>query len=258
MTFRPFRLPLALAPLVIAVGIAAACGPYGRPGTQPPAPSSSQSVIPAPGPQPAQSPCITPTQPPAEPGMRSDTPPPPPPVQTPLPTLPQPQPYSSQMSPAPLSTASGWTLSIVEGKLHLQTADGSRSTCEKLTILISGVHPIMVAVCENQIRLTSGKEEGRSSDFLRATARKVSRSGPDGATVILEGNAWLVYVRKGKRIDVSTDLVSVNLATGQVISEMDAPKPAPVIQPCFVTGSVPPACPPTPSICTPSAPVPAN
>jgi hypothetical protein len=258
MTFRPFRLPLALAPLVVAVGIAAACVPYGKPGTKPTAPSSSQSGISVPSPQPTQSPYIAPTQPPVEPGMRPDTPAPPPPVQTPLPALPQPQPYSSQTSPAPLSSVPVWALSIVDGKLHLQTAEGTRSTCEKLTILISGVDPTAVAVCESLIRLTSGKQEGRSSDFLQATAQKVSRTGPDGATVVLEGNARLVYVRKGKRIDVSTDLVSVNLATGQVISEMDVPKMVTPVQPCCGTGSVPLACPPALSISTPPAPVHAN
>ena len=42
---------------------------------------------------------------------------------------------------------------------------------------------------------------------------------------VQEGNAKLVYSRKGKKIDVATDLLQVNLSTGQVISELNASKP---------------------------------
>src|SRR5215470_10681322 len=57
---------------------------------------------------------------------------------------------------------------MVEGRLHLQTADGSRSTCEKMTILVKGIDPITVAASDTLIRLTSGKEEtGRPTSSRR-------------------------------------------------------------------------------------------
>jgi hypothetical protein len=218
---------LLLAALLLSVGVAAACGPY-QPSNSPAAPQATQS------------PWGTPAQPP-------------PPCQStsPLPPLPQnatsigyPS-CSAQSVLSPASTGPGWVLSVTDGKLHLQTAEGTCSTCEKLTMLVTGIAPITVAVSDKLIRLGSGKEEGRSSDFLQASAQKVSRTGPNGATLVLEGNARLLYVRNGRRIDVSTELLSVNLSSGQVISEMNPAKPARPTQPNCCKGSAPLPCTPT-------------
>src|SRR5207247_3764802 len=86
-----------------------------------------------------------------------------------------------------------------------------------------GVDPAEVSVAGKLIRIASGKDVKEGS-FLQASAEKVTRTATDGAQLVLEGNAKLLYVRKSKKIEVSTDLLSVNLSTGQVLSEMDAPK----------------------------------
>jgi hypothetical protein len=143
-----------------------------------------------------------------------------------------------------------WVLSVADGKLHLETAEGTHSTCEKLTILVNGVEPVAVTVSDNLIRLSAGSEACKSSCHLQATARKVSRTGPNGATLVLEGDATLSYSQNGKKIAVSTDLLSVNMVSGQVISEMQV-KPVTPVTPCYGTSSVPAKCPPA---CTPAAP----
>jgi hypothetical protein len=102
-------------------------------------------------------------------------------------------------------------------------------------------------VAEKLIKITSGKDV-KDGDLLQATAQKVTRSGPEGATLVLEGNAKLVYSRQGKKIDVSTDLLSVSLLTGQVISELNAPKAVTPIPPPGCTTSAP-----LPSVTAPPA-----
>jgi len=145
--------------------------------------------------------------------------------------------YVMRCVSAPASTA-GTTLTAAGGKLHLQGSDGARMTCEKFTILVNGADPVDVAIDGKEVRLTSGKD-GKEGDVFQATARSVTRTGPEGATLILKGGAKLVYVRKGKKIDVSTEMVSVNLWTGQVISEMDAPERAQPAPPAIIPGAPP-------------------
>ena len=65
--------------------------------------------------------------------------------------------------------------------------------------------------------------------ILHASAQTVKRIGDEGATLVLEGDAKLVYVRGGKKIEVSTDLLSVNLLTGQVISELELKPVTPIL-----------------------------
>jgi hypothetical protein len=45
-----------------------------------------------------------------------------------------------------------------------------------------------------------------------------------------------VYARKGKKIDVSTERISVNLVTGQLVIDTE-PTPQVLVQPCCTTGS---------------------
>lgn len=162
---------------------------------------------------------------------------PPAPAQPQVYYVPQPAPLAA---PYVTPGASTWTLSVAGGKLHVLTNDGMRATCEQLTLLVSGVEPALATVAEIQIRIALGKD-CKDADCLQATADRVTRSGADGALLTLEGNAKLLFVRKGKKVDVSADRVSVNLATGQVVSDL-APQPVPTVQPC--SG---PACPSTPA-----------
>ena len=226
------RKLLLVVPVFIAVGIAAARGPYVEPDTRPPSPSGSSTSS-----QPAQSPPSA--------SERSTPPqtnsPLPPPTQCPMPT-PPPAPPPMQPGISAAFSVPDWKLSIMEGKLHLQTVDGARSTCETMTILVNGSEPIKVAISDNVIRLTSGTDAPGCLVFLQASAQKVTRIGPDGATLILQGTAKLVYVRRGKKIDVSSDQISVNLTTGQLVIETEPPRPVPQpsVQPCCTTGSVQP------------------
>jgi len=131
----------------------------------------------------------------------------------------------------PAAGVPGTSLSVLDGKILVQTADGSLMVCEKFTILVGGAEPAEVAVNEKLVTITSGKKTcpgmccmqsaGSSTDCLQASAQKVRRIGAEGATLVLEGNAKLLYVRQGKKIDVATDLLQVNLSTGQVISELE-------------------------------------
>lgn len=120
----------------------------------------------------------------------------------------------------------------------MQTGDGARMNCEKLTILVGGADPAEVSIASTQIKISSGKD-AKESSFLQATAQKLTRTGTDGAQLILEGDVKLLYVRKGKKIEVSADQVSLNLLTGQVLSEMDAPKPT--APPVLPSAPLPPA-----------------
>src|SRR5207248_10167857 len=86
---------------------------------------------------------------------------------------------------------------------------------------------LAVTVVEGAVQVNTGKEV-KDGSFVQASAKKVSRMGPDGAALVLEGDAKLVYSRKGKKIDVATDLLQVNLSTGQVISELDMRPPVPL------------------------------
>jgi hypothetical protein len=165
----------------------------------------------------------------------------------------QPQPYAS---PQPLAyyvaspVASDWHLSVAGAKLQLDAADGMRSTCEGLTILVPGAPPAAVAVSGREIRVTSGAE---GADHLTATALRVTRGGPAGALVTLEGSAHLVCVRQGKRAEITAERIAVNLATGQIQSEMG---PAAVPQPPAPSPAPPPVVPAStcPAPATPAIP----
>jgi hypothetical protein len=198
---------------VFSVGIAAACGPYGSP------------ICPAGTPSLIQSPGVYYY----EPGTNAQG-------QTY---------YTPRYAPAQVP---GTSLSIVNGKLHLLGMDGSKMTCEKFTILVSGVEPAEVSIADKQIKITSGKDV-KDGDSLQATAQKVTRVGAEGATLLLEGGAKLVYVRKGKKLEAAAEGISLNLATGQVVSEMGA---MPAAQDC-VRPPVPTAPLPLPG--TPAPPV---
>jgi len=206
MTFPSLRKLLLVVPVFIGVGIAVACGPT---------PTTS---------------CL-----PAQNGVY---------YYEPI-TNAQGQTYYAPRF-APTATppgAPGTNLSIVDGKLHLLGMDGSKMTCEKFTILVNGVAPAEVTVNDKLIKITSGSDI-KDGTFLQATALRASRSGPDGAVVTLQGDAKLVYVRKGKKLEASAEAISVNLATGQIVSEMGV---MPAGEDCGPRPSTPPSTAP----CTP-------
>jgi hypothetical protein len=225
MTFPSLRKLLYVAPLFIAVGVAAACGPYAPPAQPLSLVSYADSgTICVQAPAPSQT------------GYYYE------PV-----TNPQGQTYyvPRAIPTSPPPGFSGTSLSVRDGKLQVQTADGARMSCEKLTILVNGVDPAEVSVADKLIKITSGKDVKEGS-FLQASAQKVTRTSTDGAQLILEGDAKLLYVRKGKKVEVSTEVLSVNLLTGQVISELDAPRPATPVPPTTTDGpAAPPPPPPT-------------
>jgi hypothetical protein len=142
-----------------------------------------------------------------------------------------------------------WNLSVADGKLQMQTPDGGRSLCERLTIVVTGVDLVEATITGQRIQLSSGKD-APGGTFLQASADRVTRTGQEGSIVGLEGNAKMVYARGGKKADISADRVSVNLMTGQIVIDMDAP-PQPVlpgqrmVQPCAGT------CPATPPVMPP-------
>ena len=227
MAFRS-RALLAVVPLLLA-GFAVACGPYQLP-DGPPAASNPQPKRP---PQPPSVPttsqnCLPP----------QNSPPLPPPVQCPAPS-PHVQTYQAP-------DARPWSLTVADGKLHLQ-AHGARSACQKMTILVDGAEPVSVSVKGEAIRLSAGNEACKSTCFLEASARKVSRTDANGATLVLEGDAKLTYARGGNKVDVTTDLLSVDVSSGQVICELNAPQPTVPVTPCCAeTG--PRTGPPAPSV----------
>jgi hypothetical protein len=214
MTFQSFRSVLAVAWLLAAVGLGEACTPPPPQATwvQPP----SGYPTPAPIPTPVQSPYS----------------------------------YVAQATP-PLPANASWFLSVVNGKLQLQTADGSRSMCERLTIMVSGVDPVEVTVVGKQIQIAAGKD-CKGGTLLQGTAERLTRTGVEGALLTLEGSAKLVYVRNGHKAEISADRISVHLAAGQIVTDMDVPKPVtPVLPPGTgypVTPAYSPSLPPAPSL----------
>src|SRR4051794_19095820 len=113
MTVPSLRKLLFVAPLFAAVGIAAACGPSGRPGP-PPAPGISM---------PSQSSNCSPFP------------------QTTVPAMPPRGTCETPPLPSPLCSVPGTSLFVFDGKLQVQTADGARMACDKLTILVGGAEP---------------------------------------------------------------------------------------------------------------------
>lgn len=195
MTFRCFLLS---ASLFLAASWARPCG------TPPPA----QTGISLPCSQPTQPvQAASPWQTVSCPTTSAAMPTPPPPPQAP---------YQSTGNAT-------WTLTPAGEKLLVETNEGMKAQCELLTILVSGVEPAEAAVMGKQISITGGKDEARDY-LLRGTGDRLTRSGVDGALLTLDGHAKLLYVRQGKRAEVSADHISVNLASGQVVSEMGWPQ----------------------------------
>ncbi len=214
MTFRTICTVLAVTSLVVA--IATACGP--APGWCPP-PGTGYPVpagisLPAPM-QASQMSCTIPATP-------------------------------------PLPPCAGWMLSAQGEKLQVQTNDGMLATCERLTIPVGGAEAVEVRVSARQVQVSCGKA-GEGKDCLQGSATRVTRCGPDGAVLALEGNAKLCCVRKGKRAEVSAERIVIHLGTGHIESEMDwqQPPPPPVMPVTPPVSPVVPCSPLGPTTATP-------
>lgn len=140
-----------------------------------------------------------------------------------------------------------WTLTAADAKIHVQTSEGMRSTCEKLSFLINGSDSVNVSLAGKQVRITSGKDV-KNADTLDGTADRVVRSTTDGGFLTLEGNAKFFCSRHGKKMEATADRISINLTTGQIVSEMGPQLPVPQLQPVYT-----PECPVLP----PTFPAPA-
>jgi hypothetical protein len=162
---------------------------------------------------------------------------PPPTTWTAQPQIQQAYCYVPQPVPAPSWPL--WILSADGNKVRIQTADGAQATCEGLTIAVGGSEAVKVTVSDKRINVESGIEPqiGNTHDSLRASADRVTRAGPDGMTLTLEGNARLMLVRKGKKADLVAERIAVNLVTWHVESDLTGSvPPSPLIgPPCSVT-----------------------
>lgn len=192
--------------------------------------------------------------------------------------LPCPTPAPAYYVPAPPPVAPSqacypyagntWTLTAADAKIHVQTSEGMRSTCEKLSFLINGSDSVNVSLAGKQVRITSGKDV-KNADTLDGTADRVVRSTTDGGFLTLEGNAKFFCSRHGKKMEATADRISINLTTGQIVSEMGPQLPVPQVQPvytpdCPIPPTVPapasatgvvPSTTPAPSAPSPSAPM---
>jgi hypothetical protein len=189
--FGTFALVLAAASLAAAQ-------------QQPPSPPAA-----APAPQAALSPYTAPQVPPS--AYHAPQPPP-----TTYLSLWQAYPYYGVPQPT-------WALSVSGGKLLIESADGSKAVCEALTIPVEGAAAVELTVEGKHIHVRSvtgecGKccPEQSPKDSLAGSALRVSRNGPRGCVLTLEGEATLSLVRKGKKAELTAERISVDLVTDRV------------------------------------------
>src|SRR5262245_9975720 len=123
-------------------------------------------------------------------------------------------------------------MSVSSGKLQIESGDGAKATCESLTIPVEGSAAVELSVKGKHIHVCAGASEcgtGRCSprsvpqDSLVGKALQVSRSGPQGCVLNLEGEVTLSLVRKGKKADLTAERISVNLLTGLLEAQVGHP-----------------------------------
>src|SRR5437763_15785486 len=79
------------------------------------------------------------------------------PVPSPTPGGMAPQTYYAV--PATAGVTCGWTFSVVDGaKLQIQTADGMRSSCERMTLQATGAEPVLLSVTDKQVLVQSAPD----------------------------------------------------------------------------------------------------
>src|SRR5262249_28282041 len=122
-------------------------------------------------------------------------------------------PVVSPAGAAPQAPVS-WTLRALDqnkkGPAHLeiQTADGMQATCTKLAFRIGGGKQVTLSA--------EGKQVVVRAQHLAAGADCVRRSGPEGASLSLEGHVRLHYRKKDQRAEVTAVRAEIDLVTEHV------------------------------------------
>jgi hypothetical protein len=114
----------------------------------------------------------------------------------------------------PPQTPVSWILHALDqnkkgpAQLHIQTADGMQATCTKLAFKIGGGKQVTLSAEGNQVVVRA--------EHLAASADCVRRSGPEGASLSLEGHVRLHYRKKGQRAEVAASRAGIDLVTDHV------------------------------------------
>jgi hypothetical protein len=80
-----------------------------------------------------------------------------------------------------------------------------QATCEKLTFRIGAGKPVTLSA--------QGKQVIVRSEQLAASADCVRRSGPEGASLTLEGHVRVRQEKNGRHAEFFSDQAGINLAT---------------------------------------------
>jgi hypothetical protein len=120
------------------------------------------------------------------------------------------------VSPAvgPPQAPVSWTLRTLDQKkqgpaqLLIQTADGMQATCAKLAFQIGGGKQVTLSA--------EGKQVVVRAQHLAASADCVRRSGPEGASLSLEGHVRMHYRKKNQRAEVTAGRAGIDLVTDHV------------------------------------------
>jgi hypothetical protein len=145
--------------------------------------------------------------------------------------------------PAQEAPSVEWKLSAHGKALALEIGEMG-ATCEALSLPVIACNApsvVQVTAADNRVnlRLSEIRSEGPAVRF-EASAERVTRTKRHGTAFTLEGNAKLLLVVGDRQARVSTDRITVDLATGRIESDLNAHSPQP---------SAPP--PPTPSVSLP-------
>ncbi len=121
---------------------------------------------------------------------------------------------TAALPPAAPQAPVSWTLRVADqnkkkpAQLLIQTADGMQATCAKLAFQIGGGNKVTLSA--------EGKQVVVRAEHLAASADCVRRSGPEGASLSLEGHVRMHYSKKGQRAEVTAVRAGINLVTEHV------------------------------------------
>jgi hypothetical protein len=155
----------------------------------------------------------------------------PPPTQTGVPAPKSPSScWTSQATPFPPScgiavpaSLASWEFCVVKegGATHLQIrgSDGMTAILEGLTFP-GGGQTITLAVGGMQVQFRGSS--------IRGVADRLTRGGPGGATLTLEGHVKMHWGRDDRHAEATCEKAVVNLATGRVEVDLSATSPPPL------------------------------
>jgi hypothetical protein len=116
------------------------------------------------------------------------------------------------MPPAPQADNS-WKVQVVEeegqGQLELQICHDGENTsafCGNMVLKIGG-EALKLAVSGKQIQL--------SGSFMKATANRLTRFGPEGC-IVLEGGVKLKYDKSGQKAEIAAEKVMIGVTDGHL------------------------------------------